>query len=166
MSKPELKCRIKTSRVRCSKCAKFESVELTEALLKTCQGGIGRAAIVHKCLNDEQTLLVIYFDERCAIRNTVLMPVIKQQENLDREQIFYVGVLTSDEALELEKDAFILDKTILRVVCEQGPVSLGDIRRLTISLESALGIRIDLPLIDNTLKKLIKKGLVTEIFTK
>ncbi|MFX1535051.1 MAG: hypothetical protein ACFFDI_12570 [Promethearchaeota archaeon] len=166
MSKPELKGRIKTNRVRCSKCAKFESIEVTGVLLKTCQGGIGRAAILHKCLNDEQTLLIVYFDEHCTIRNTVLMPVIKKEEDLDREQIFYVGVLTPDESLELERDAFILDKTILRVVCEQGPVSLGDIRRLTISLESALGIRIDLPLIDNILKKLSKKGLVTEIFTK
>ena len=94
------------------------------------------------------------------------MPIIKQDESLDREKIFYIGVLDPDEALKLEKDAFILDKTILRIVCEQGPVSLGDIRRLTISLESALGIRIDLPLIDSTLKKLIKKGLVTEIYTK
>ncbi|MFX0062178.1 MAG: hypothetical protein ACFFC7_08310 [Candidatus Hermodarchaeota archaeon] len=166
MSKPDLKGRIKTSRVRCSKCAKFEMIEITATLLETCQGGIGRAAIVHKCLDDEQKLLIIYFDEHCAVRNTILMPIIKKEEDLDREKIFYVGVLTPDEALELEKDAFILDKTILRVVCEQGPVSLGDIRRLTISLESALGIRIDLPLIDNTLKKLIKKGLVTEIFTK
>ncbi|MFX1254125.1 MAG: hypothetical protein ACFFCZ_21105 [Promethearchaeota archaeon] len=166
MSKIDLKGQIKTTRARCDRCGKVEIIKITEALLETCQGGIGRAAIVHKCLNSEQKLLVIYFDQHCAIRNTILMPIIRKDEALDREQTFYVGILSSDEALELEKDAFILDKTILRIVCEQGPVSLGDIKRLTISLESALGIKIDLPLIENILKKLIQKGLVTGLFTK
>ncbi|MFX1254126.1 MAG: hypothetical protein ACFFCZ_21110 [Promethearchaeota archaeon] len=164
MSESDLKG--KTVKARCNKCGKAEAIEVTSKLVETCQGGIGRAAIVHKCLNGEQKLLVIYFDENCTVRTTTLMPIILKEEGLEQETTYYTGVLSTDEALKLEKDAFILDKTILRVVCEQGPVSLGDIRRLTISLESALGIKIDLPLIENTLKKLIQKGLVAEVFTR
>ncbi|MCE7742267.1 MAG: hypothetical protein GOP50_07380 [Candidatus Heimdallarchaeota archaeon] len=74
----------------------------------------------------------------------------------------YSGLISSEEALEREKSAFILDKAILRAICEEGPLSLEDIRVQTLPLEAAIGVKIDLPTIQEIINKYIKQGLIWE----
>ena len=72
----------------------------------------------------------------------------------------FAGVISCEEALEREKSAFILDKTILRLICQEGPVTLDDLRKKTLSLESALGIKIDLEMIQEVCQRYVKDGLI------
>ncbi|MFW9917075.1 MAG: hypothetical protein ACFFGZ_15825 [Candidatus Thorarchaeota archaeon] len=77
------------------------------------------------------------------------------------QELYYVGTLTTEQAMEREKKAFVLDKTVLKAVCAKGPLSLEDIRRETLPLESVLGIRIDLVKIQEILKNYIRQGLIS-----
>lgn len=80
------------------------------------------------------------------------------------ENAMYKRVLTLEEALEREKTTFVLDKTILKAICSQdGPVSIDEIRRKTLPLETALGMKIDLPMIEEVLKKYIKQGIIKQV---
>ena len=74
----------------------------------------------------------------------------------------YSGLISAEEALEREKSAFILDKAILRAICEEGPLTLEDIRVKTLPLETALGVKIDLPTLQEIINKYIKQGLIWE----
>ena len=74
----------------------------------------------------------------------------------------YVGVVSCEEALEREKQSFVLDKTIIKVICSEGPVSIEDIRRKTLPLEAAIGMKIDLPKIQSVIDRLINEGLIAE----
>lgn len=74
----------------------------------------------------------------------------------------YSGLISAEEALEREKSAFVLDKAVLRAVCEEGPLTLEDIRVRTLPLETALGIKIDIPKLKGILEKYIKQGLIWE----
>jgi hypothetical protein len=85
-----------------------------------------------------------------------------QQESSDPRKVTYSGLVSTKQALEREKSSFILDKTILQAICEDGPLSLEEIRKATLPLEAALGIRIDLPKIQEIIKRFIKDGLVWE----
>ena len=74
----------------------------------------------------------------------------------------YSGVVSAEEALEREKTAFVLDKQILRIVCDEGPISLEDIRRKTLPLEAAIGMKIDIPTIKSIIDRFITEGLIWE----
>ncbi len=74
----------------------------------------------------------------------------------------FSGLISAEEALEREKSAFVLDKAILRAVCEEGPLTLEDIRVRTLPLETALGVKIDIPTLQGIIEKYIKQGLIWE----
>lgn len=74
----------------------------------------------------------------------------------------YSGLVSCKEALDREKSSFILDKTILRAICERGPITLEEIRKETLQLEAALGIKIDLPTIQGIINRFVKDGLIWE----
>lgn len=86
---------------------------------------------------------------------------IRRSAQTDVEnQICYAGIISAEEALQREKNAFILDKLILKTVCLEGPISLDEIRRKALALEPVLGTRIDLEAIGNSIKKYIEQGLI------
>ena len=72
----------------------------------------------------------------------------------------FVGVISCEEALEREKSSFVLDKTVLRIICQEGPVTLDDLRKKTLPLESALGIKIDLDMIQEVCSRYVKDGII------
>ena len=74
----------------------------------------------------------------------------------------YSGLISAEEALEREKSAFVLDKMILRAICEEGPLTLEDIRVKTLPLEGALGVKIDIPTLKAIIDRYIKQGLIWE----
>jgi hypothetical protein len=76
------------------------------------------------------------------------------------DDILFKGVLTLEEAMEREKSAFILDKTILKIICSEGPVSIDDIRRKTLSLESVLNIKIYKKMLDDIIQKYLRDGII------
>jgi hypothetical protein len=65
--------------------------------------------------------------------------------------------------MEREKSAFILDKTILKIICSEGPVSIDDIRRKTLSLEGVLNIKVDKKMIDNIIQKYLGDGIIKTV---
>ncbi len=76
--------------------------------------------------------------------------------------VTYSGLVSSEEALTREKSSFILDKAILQTICEDGPLTIEEIRRNTLPLEAAIGMKIDLPTIKEIIDKYIKQGLIWE----
>lgn len=85
-----------------------------------------------------------------------------QQTSSDPRKVTYSGLVSTKQALDREKSSFILDKTILRAICEDGPISLEEIRKATLPLETAIGVRIDLPKIQSIINRFIKDGLIWE----
>jgi hypothetical protein len=79
------------------------------------------------------------------------------------DDVLFKGVLTLEEAMEREKSAFILDKTILKIICSEGPVSIDDIRRKTLSLEGVLNIKVDKKMIDNIIQKYLGDGIIKTV---
>lgn len=74
----------------------------------------------------------------------------------------YSGLVSSEEALTREKSAFILDKAVLQTICDDGPLTLEEIRRNTLPLEAAIGMKIDLLKIKEIINKYIQQGLIWE----
>jgi hypothetical protein len=76
------------------------------------------------------------------------------------DEILLKGVLTLEEAMEREKSAFILDKTVLKIICSEGPVTVDDIRRKTLSLENVLNIKVDKKMLDAIIQKYLADGII------
>ncbi|MFW9922696.1 MAG: hypothetical protein ACFFDW_05320 [Candidatus Thorarchaeota archaeon] len=88
--------------------------------------------------------------------------VTKKEEKIITEKLF-IGVLSKEEVLEREKSSFVLDKTILKTICSEGPVSLDDLRRKTLPLEDVLGMKIDISTIEEIINRYIKQGIIKSI---
>ncbi len=90
---------------------------------------------------------------------------VQSLDNLSKKDqtTMYKGIIPVDVALNREKSAFILDKSILKLVCIHGPISIEEIRRRTLDLEAPLGLKIDLTLIKEICDKYIKEGLISEV---
>ncbi|NHK29987.1 MAG: hypothetical protein FK730_01460 [Asgard group archaeon] len=86
-----------------------------------------------------------------------------QGNKMTSNDFLYQGVLTLDEAMEREKSAFILDKTILKVICSEGPVSIDVLRRKTLPLEGVLNIKIDKSMIEEVLQRYLKDGIIKTV---
>ncbi len=71
-----------------------------------------------------------------------------------------IGVLSVEEALEREKSSFVLDKTIIKAICSEGPVTFEDLRKKTLPLEKALGIRINASMIEEVCQRLLNEGII------
>jgi hypothetical protein len=64
------------------------------------------------------------------------------------------------EIEEREKTAFVLDKTILRTICDSGVICLSKIRQKVAFLEKAMGHKIDLPQVEAICERYVQEGLI------
>ncbi|MFB0562216.1 MAG: hypothetical protein ACETWM_13515 [Candidatus Lokiarchaeia archaeon] len=79
------------------------------------------------------------------------------------EEPYYSALYTYDELKKREKTSFILDKTILRVICDAGKISLSQLRQRISALEELLGERFDLAQIRSICDRYVREGLIKQI---
>ena len=75
----------------------------------------------------------------------------------------YQSLYTFDEVKEREKTAFVLDKTVLRTICDSGVICLSKLRQKVAFLEKALGSNIDLPQVESVCDRYVREGLIKRI---
>ena len=71
-----------------------------------------------------------------------------------------VPILTLDEIMNREANAFLIDKFILKLVASEYPISIEEIRKKVLPLESVIGARIELPTIKEICRKYIALGII------
>jgi hypothetical protein len=75
----------------------------------------------------------------------------------------YQALYTYDEIKQREQATFILDKTILRVLCEAGTLSLSHLRQRIATFEEMLGERIDLKQLQSICERYVNEGLIKKL---
>jgi len=75
----------------------------------------------------------------------------------------YQALYAFDEIEKREKSSFILDKSVLRVICEAGTISLSHLRQRIASFEEVLGERIDLAQIRSICDRYVSEGLIKKL---
>jgi len=68
-----------------------------------------------------------------------------------------------EDLKEREKSSFVLDKSILRIICDTGTICLSAIRQNIAHLEKALGSKIDLDQIEKICDKYAQDGLIRKV---
>ena len=82
------------------------------------------------------------------------------------EDLIKQGVVVEvvyDEVKEREKASFILDKTVLKIVCESGTICLSEVRQKVAFLEKALGEKIGLAKVQAVCDRYVQEGLIRSI---
>ncbi len=72
-------------------------------------------------------------------------------------------VLSKDEIRQRETNAFIVDKYVLSTISNEFPVSIEQIWKKTLKLESMIGSRLELSMITEICKKYIDQGIIKQI---
>lgn len=76
---------------------------------------------------------------------------------------YFESILSLDQLMEREKTAFFLDKFILKLIANKGPIDIEEIVKNTITLESVLGSKIEFSVISEICEKYVKKGLIKKL---
>jgi len=76
---------------------------------------------------------------------------------------YYQALYAYDAIKDREKSSFILDKTILRVLCDAGTLSLRDLRQRIATFEEMLGERIDIPQLQSICERYVNDGLIKKL---
>ncbi|MHA1772455.1 MAG: hypothetical protein ACTSYL_12850 [Candidatus Thorarchaeota archaeon] len=72
----------------------------------------------------------------------------------------YQTLYSYAEVKEREKTSFVLDKAVLKAVCESGTICVSQIKRQVAGVERALGERINLQQIEDICERYVREGLV------
>jgi hypothetical protein len=75
----------------------------------------------------------------------------------------YQSLCDYEEIKEREQTSFILDKSVLKIVCESGTICLSQVRKQVSYLEKALGEKIDLAKVQAVCDRYVKEGLIRSI---
>ena len=158
--------------VHCEKCDSPVLVEVSSEDLASTQDGILRVMLVH---GSPQHAIVVYVDKRMRVReieysDSFQMGETKSTSVVSADNIAtslsealgepcYQALFTFEDVEEREKTTFILDKSILRAVCESGTICLSNIRKKIVHLEKALGTKIDLEQIEIVCEKYTQEGI-------
>jgi hypothetical protein len=96
-------------------------------------------------------------------RRRFLKPDRVSKHGLETGEPRYQAIYNYEELEKREKDSFILDKTVLRVICEAGKISLSQLRQRIASFEEVLGERIDLAQIRSICDRYVREGLIIQL---
>lgn len=163
--------------IHCKICDQPVKVEASKEELESRGAGIFKIMSVH---GNPAHAVVAYIDRNCRVRGieypdsfqvgqglttTVVSeseaPKISVSESMGEP--CYQSLCHFEEVKEREKASFILDKSVLKVVCESGTICLSQIRKQVAFLEKALGEKIDLAKIQAVCDKYVKEGLFRKI---
>ncbi len=162
--------------VHCEKCDSPVLIEVSSDDLASTQDGILRVMLVH---GSPQHAIVVYVDKRMRVREIEYSDRFQMGETKTTTVVSADNVPASlsealgepcfqalfafNEVKEREKASFVLDKTILRAVCESGTICLSNIRKKVVHLEKALGTKIDLEQIETVCEKYTQEGIFRKV---
>lgn len=166
-----------TIKIHCDVCDQPISFDVSREKLSQQPDGILRITLAH---GDPLHAIIVYVDKNMRVRGvehadsfqmdapskqeTIVSPS-EVSDNLSEQlgEPCFQALYSYSEVEEREKTAFVLDKTILRTVCESGIICLSKIRQNVAFLEKAMGTKIDLSQIEAVCKKYIQEGLIKQI---
>lgn len=163
-------------RVHCDICNKPVEFKVSQEKIRDQKDGILRVALAH---GTPLHAIIVYVDKNLRIRGVEVSDSF-QMEGTRAETVVSASEVTESlsesmgepcfqalysysEIEEREKTAFILDKTILRTICESGVICLNKIRQKVAFLEKAMGDRIDLQQIEAVCERYVQEGLIKRI---
>jgi hypothetical protein len=163
-------------RALCDICSQAVEFQVSPEKIQAQKDGILRVAIAH---GDPLHVIVVYVDKNLRVRgieasdsfqmeetrSESIVPASEVAENLSESmgEPCYQALYSFDEIKEREKTSFVLDKTILRTICDSGVICLSKVRQKVAYLEKALGDRIDLPQVEAICNRYVQEGLIKRI---
>jgi hypothetical protein len=175
----ELRCLSTESgniKVHCDICNQPIEFQVSQEKIREQKDGILRVALAH---GDPLHVIIVYVDKNLRVRGVeasdsfqmegkraeTVVSASEVAENLSESmgEPCFQALYPFSEIEEREKTAFVLDKTILRTICESGVICLSKIRQKVAFLEKAMGDRIDLPQIEGICERYVQEGLIKRI---
>ncbi len=160
-------------RVHCRVCNKPVEIDVLEDEFGQDRDGILRIMFAH---GDPIHALVVYVDRQLRVRaiespdkfqmdseqTTAVISSDGFSETLSEQlgEPCYQAVCSFEEVKMREKTAFVLDKAVLRIICESGTICLSEIRRGVSDIEMALGEKINLKQIEDICERYVREGLI------
>lgn len=162
--------------VHCKVCGEAVDLEISARELEEQKNGILRVMFVH---GEPMHAIIVYVDKNRRVRGieypdsfqmgetrtTAVVAQSEVPETLSKSvgEPCYQSLYSYDELKDREKASFILDKTVLRAICDSGTICLSEIRQKVAPLEKAMGDRIDLKQIQTICERFIKDGLIRKL---
>ena len=163
--------------IKCKICDQPVMIETSKEQMESQGTGIFKVMLVH---GNPAHAIIAYIDRNCQVRGieypdsfqhdtpqTVSVvpeseaPTISVSESMGEP--CYQSLCEFEDVKEREKASFILDKSVLKVVCESGTICLSQIRKQVSFLEKALGEKIDLAKVQAVCDRYVKEGLIRSI---
>ena len=160
-------------RVHCDICNEPVEFEVSQEKLNEQQGGILKVTLAH---GEPLHAITVYVDKNRRVRGVEssdsfqmdgnrsesFVPASELAESLSDQmgEPCYQALYGYDEVKEREATSFVLDKTILKTVCESGTICLSVIRQKVDFLEKALGSKIDLKQVESVCERYVQEGLI------
>lgn len=162
--------------VHCKICDAPIELEVSKKELAAQTNGIFRVMLAH---GEPLHAIIAYVDKSCRVRgieypDSVQVDQPRSVTVVSQDQIpasmsesmgepCYQSLCDYEDVKEREKSSFILDKTILKIVCASGAICLSQVRQKTAFLEKALGEKIDLAKVQAICDRYVKEGLIRSI---
>ena len=143
-------------KVHCDICNQPVEFQVSQDKIREQKDGILRVALAH---GDPLHAIIVYVDKNLRVRGVEVSDSFQMEgkraetvvsasevaENLSESmgESCFQALYDFAEIEERERSAFVLDKTILRTICESGVICLSKIRQKVAFLEKAMGDRID-----------------------
>ncbi|MEM2142985.1 MAG: hypothetical protein QXS20_09275 [Candidatus Thorarchaeota archaeon] len=159
--------------VNCAKCGEPVRIEVLPEETSRQTDGILRVMVAH---GTPPHAIVVYIDRYFRVRMMEYPDVFKFDQRRSSEIVrvaelpeslsdaygepCYQPLYSYDEVREREKTSFLLDREVLRVICESGIICLSEIRRKVAHLERAMNERIDLAQLQAICDRYVREGLI------
>jgi hypothetical protein len=163
-------------RALCDICSQPIEFQVSQEKIQAQKDGILKVAIAH---GEPLHVIVVYVDKNLRVRgieasdsfqmegtrSETMVPASEVAENLSEAmgEPCYQALYSFHDVKEREKSSFVLDKSILRIVCDSGVICLSKLRQQVAFLEKALGNRIDLPQVEAVCNRYVQEGLIKRI---
>ncbi len=163
-------------KVHCDICNQPVEFEVSQEKIREQKDGILRVALAH---GDPLHAIIVYVDKNLRVRGVEVSDSFQMEgtraetivqasevaENLSESmgEPCFQALYSYAEIEEREKTAFVLDKTILRTICESGVICLSKIRQKVAFLEKAMGDKIDLPQVETICERYVQEGLIKRV---
>ena len=162
--------------VHCRVCGEPVDLEISAQELQEQKNGILRVMFVHgnplhaiiASVDKNRRVRGIEYPDSFQMGETRTTTVVSQSEvseslSESMGEPCYQSLYSYDDSKDREQASFVLDKTILRAICESGTICLCEVRQKVAPLEKALGDRIDLKQIQTICERFIEDGLIRNV---
>ncbi len=160
-------------RVHCDICDKPIEFEVSQEKLNEQDSGILKVMLAH---GEPPHAIIVYVDKNRRIRGVESSDSFQMEgtrsesfvsdsevsESISKQmgEPCFQALYGYEEVKEREATSFVLDKTILKTICESGLICLSKIRQNVAFLEKALGDKIDLKQIEAVCERYVQDGLI------